>query len=98
MIHTQATQGHNIGINAATTRAAHDNHAPPIEATNIDPTATHHINHISDHPHIEVLQLTNPEIAVDHTPDLPTNLQGRTHTDQVHIPVDHEGNHTSRRT
>ena len=59
---------------------------------------THHTNLITDHPHIEVLQLTNPEITVDHAPDLHTNLQGRTYTDQVHIPVDHKGKHTSRRT
>ena len=48
MIHTEATQGHNIGIIAATTGAA-------CEATAIDPTMTHHIDHITDHPYIEVL-------------------------------------------
>ena len=36
--------------------------------------------------HIEVLQLTNPEITVDHAHNHPTDLQGKTHTDQVHIP------------
>ena len=91
---TEATQGHNIGIIAATTGTGHNNHTPPIEATVINPAMTHHLNHITDHPCIEVLQLTNPEIAVDHTPDHPTNFQGRTHTDQVHIAADHEENHT----
>ena len=69
---------------------------PHIETAAIDPAMTHHINHIADHPHLEVLQLTNPEITIDHTQDHPTNLQSRTHTDQVHIPADHEENHTSR--
>ena len=64
---------------------AHNDHAPPIEATAIYLATTCHINLITDHPDIEVLQLINPEITVDHTHDHPTNLQGRTHTDQVHI-------------
>ena len=64
----------------------------------MDCTMTHHINVIVDHPHTKVFQLTNPEIAVDYAPNLSTDLQGRTHTDQVHIPVDYEGNHTTRRT
>ena len=95
---TEAAQGHNTRIDAATIGAVHDDHIPPLEATAIDHAATHHIDHIADHPYIEVLQLTNPEIAVDHAHDLPTYLQGRTHTDQVHIPADHEESHTSRRT
>ena len=98
MILTEATQGHNTEIVAATIGAAHDNWAPPIEATTINHATTCHINHITDHPHIEVLQLINLEITVDHTHDHPTDLQGRNHTDQVHILADHEENHTSRRT
>ena len=97
-IHTKVTQGHNSRIIAATTGAAHDAHTPPIEVTAIDLATTHHIDLITDHPHIEVLQLTTPEITVDHTHDHPTNLQGETHTDEVHMPVDHEANHPSRRT
>ena len=96
--HTEAPQGHNTRINAATTAAAHKNHSPPIEATAIDPIMTHYINHIAVHPQIEVLQLTNPEITVDHIHDHPTDLHGKTHTYQVHILADHEENHTSRRT
>ena len=67
-------------------------------ATAINLTATYNINHITDYPHIEVLQLTNTEIAVDHAHNHSTDLQGRTHTDQVHIPADQKENHTSRRT
>ena len=59
---------------------------------------THNTNHLADHPHIEVLQLSTPEIAVDHAQDHPTYLQGETYTDQIHIPADHEANHTPRRT
>ena len=67
MILPEATQGSNTRTDIATIEAAHDDHAPPIEITAIDRAMTHHINHIAEHPHIEVLQLTNPEIAVDHT-------------------------------
>ena len=81
MILTEATQGHNTGIYAATTGAVHDDCTPPKEATAIDLTVTHHIDHIADLPPIEVLHLINPEITVDHTHNHPTNLQGRTHTD-----------------
>ena len=98
MIHTEAAHGHNTRINAATTGAAHNAHAPPIEVTAINLTVTHHIYHIADHPHIEVLQLTTPEIIVDHAHDHPTNLQGETCTGHIHIPADHKANHTSRRT
>ena len=97
-IHTESNQGHNTGTDAATTGAAHDNHTLPIEVTDINLSATHHINLTTDHTHIEVLQLFTPEITVGHTHDHPTDLQGRTHTDQVHIPANHEENHTSRRT
>ena len=97
-IYTEATQGHNTRINAATNGAAHNAHAPPIEATAINLTATHHINHTTVHPHIEVLQLTTPEITLDHAHDHLTNLQGKTCTDQVSIQTDHEANHNSRRT
>ena len=97
-IHTKATPGHNIGIIAATPGVAHDAHTPHIGITAINPTSTHHTYLITDHPHMEVLQLTTPEIEVDHAHNLPTNLQGETHTNHIHIPVDHVANHTSRRT
>ena len=74
MIHTETAQGHDIKIITASTGAAHNNHTPYIEVTAINPAMTHHTDHIADHPHIEVSQLTNPEIAVDHTYEHPTNL------------------------
>ena len=98
MIHMEATKGHNIRIITATTGAAHNAHTPPIEVTAIDLSMTHHIDLIADHPHIEDLLLTTPEITVDHTHDHATNLPGETHTDQVCIPADHMANHISRRT
>ena len=92
MILTEAPLGHNTRIDAATIGAAHNDCTPSIEATAIDLATTCHIDYITDHPHIEVLQLINPEITVDHTHNHPTDLYGRTHTDQVHIPADHEEN------
>ena len=97
MILAKTTQGHNTGIDAATIGAAQNDHTPTIEATTIDPTMTHHIDHLADYPHIEVLKLNNPEITVDHTHNHPTNLQGRTHIDLVHIPAVCKENHTSKR-
>ena len=97
-IHTEATHSHNIWIITATTGAAHDAHAPPIEITAIIPATTYHTDHTAGHPCIEVPQLMTQEIIVGHAHDHPTNLPGKTHTDQIHIPADHEGNHTSRRT
>ena len=98
VIHTEATSGLNIKIIIATIVVAYDTCTPLIEVTAIDLIVTHHINHITDAPHIEVLQLTTPEITADHAHNHPTNLQGETDTDQVHIATDHEANHTSRRT
>ena len=98
MIHTEVTQGHNIGIITTTTGAYHDAHTLPIEATAIGPSTTHHTDHIANHPGVEVLQLTTPEIVVDHAHDHPSNLQGKTCTDQIHIPADHEANCIPRRT
>ena len=90
MIHTDVTQGHNTGINAVTTGAAHNDHTPPIEATAIDLAMTQHVNHITDHPHIDVLQLTNPEST------LTTILL--IFKEKVHLSADHEENHTTKRT
>ena len=98
VIPTEAALDHNTRIDAATTGAAHSDHASPIEATAIDLTMIHHIDHIADCPHTEALQVINPEITVGHIHNHPTDLQGRTHVDQVHTPADHEKNHTPRRT
>ena len=98
VIPTEPALDHNTRIDAATRGTAHDDHAPPIEDTDIDLATTNDINHIADHPHIEALQVINPEITVGHIHGHPTNLQGRMHIDQVHTPADHEENHTPRRT
>ena len=97
MIHIEATPGHDIGIIPATPGVTHDAHAPHIEIAAIDPSTPHHTDLIPDHPHIEVLQLTTPEIIVDHIHIHPTNPQGKIHTGDSSIPADHEVNHTSGR-
>ena len=98
MIHTEATPGQDIGIITATPGVAHDAHAPHTEITAINPAMTHHTDLITDHPHTEVLQLTTPEIRVDHIHIHPTNIQGKICTGPIHISVIHKVNHTSRRT
>ena len=98
MIHTKAAPGHDIGIITATHGVAHNAHTLHIEITVIDLATTHHTDHITDHPHIGIPQLTTPKIAVDHTHDHPTNCQSETCTSHIPIPADHEANHTSRRT
>ena len=94
----EAAPGHDIGIIADTPGVAHDAHTPHIDITAIDPTATHHTDYITDHPHIEVLQLTIHEIIVDHAHDHPTNLQRETCIGYIYIPADYKANHISRRT
>ena len=74
MILTEATQGHNTGIDAATIGAAHDDHASHIEVTIINLTATHPINHIADSPHIEISQCTKLGITVDQSQDHNTDV------------------------
>ena len=59
---------------------------------------THHTDLTADHPHIEVPQFTTPKIIVDHVHVHPTNPQGKICTGHIHILVDHEAHHTSRRT
>ena len=98
MSHTEVTPGHDIRIISAIPGVAHNAHTPHTEITAIDPTTTHHIDPPTDHPHIEVPQLTTPETIVDHIHVHPTNPQGEICTGHIHIPADHEANHTSRRT
>ena len=86
---TEATPGHNIGIIAATPGVVHDAHVPYIDITVINPAATHHTDLIKDYPHIEVPQLTTPEIIVNHIPVHPTNLQGEIFIGHTHTPADH---------
>ena len=95
---SEVTPGHDIRIISAIPGVAHNAHTPHTEITAIDPTTTHHIDPPTDHPHIEVPQLTTPETIVDHIHVHPTNPQGEICTGHIHIPADHEANHTSRRT
>ena len=97
-IHIEATLGHNDRIDAATRGAAHGDLVPPIEATAIDLTMKHCMNHIADHPHIETLQVISPEITVGHIHEHPTDLQDMNHIDQVHNPAGQEENYIPRRT
>ena len=98
MIPTQAALDFNTGIHAATTGAAHNDITQHIGATFIDLAMTHHINHITDYPHIEALQVINPETAVGYIHNDPTDLQGMNHVGQVHNPAGQEDNHITRRT
>ena len=72
--------------------------APHTEITAIDPATNHHTDPTADHPHIEVPQPTTPEIKVDCIQVHPTDPTGEIHTSHIHIPADHEVNHTTRRT
>ena len=98
MIPIEAALDHNTGIDTATKGAAHNDIALPIEATAINLTMTHHSDHIADHPHIEALQVINPEIIVGHILDHPTDLQGMNHVDEVQSAAGQEENHIPRRT
>ena len=95
MIPIEAALDHNNGIDAVTTEAAHNNLTPPVEATAINLTVTHHI---ADHPHLKALQVIDPEITVGHIHDHPTALQGMNHVKQGHSPAGQEENHIPRRT
>ena len=77
----EATLYHNTRIDAATTAAAHNDCTPPIEVTIMNLTVTQHIDHITDHSHIEALQVINPEITVGHIHYHHTDLQDKTHID-----------------
>ena len=97
-ISIQATLDDNTGIDTAITGAAHNDLAPPIEDTAINLAMTHHIDHITDHPHIEDLQVIDLEIIGGHIHNHPTDLQGLTHVGQVHNSAGKEENHIPRRT
>ena len=84
MIHIEVTLDHNTRIDATTTGAVHDDLTQPKEDTATDFTMTHHTSHIFDHPNIAPLLVIDPEIAVDHIHDHPTDLQGMNLADQIH--------------
>ena len=90
--------GINTGIDTVTIEAANDDLTQHTEDTATDLTLTHHISHITDHPHITAFWVINPEIIVCHTHDHPTNLQGMDHADMIHTPAGHEEGYTPRRT
>ena len=98
VIPIEAALDQNTGIDATTTGAGHDNLTPPIEVETINLATTLHIDHISDHPHIEALQGIDPESAEGHIHDHPTGLQDMNHIDQVHNPAGQDKNHIPRRT
>ena len=98
VIPIEATLDHNTGIDATTTGAAHNNLTQPIGVTAIDLSATHHINHITDHPHIDDFQVIDPKIAVDHIHNQPIDLQDMNLANQIHIPAGQEEDHIPRRT
>ena len=63
-------------IDAATTEVAQNDLAQPTEDTATDPAMIHPTSHVTDHPNIIALHGINPEIAVVHIKDHPTDLQG----------------------
>ena len=79
----EATLDDITRIDIATTGTAHNDFTQPIETTANDITVTHHIIHITDHPHIEALQVIDSEIAVGHIQDHPTDCQGMNHIDKT---------------
>ena len=74
-IHIETALGHNTGIDAANTGAAHDDLVQPTEDTATDLAMTHHTGYIADHPNSKALQVINPEIIVGHIHNHPTDLQ-----------------------
>ena len=91
IISTGAIPGHTTGITDDTTGVAHDTHIQ---------TCTHIILavtlNITDHLHIEALQLT-PEITAEHAFDQPTNPPRKSHTVLHHIPADHKVKYIQKR-
>ena len=96
LIPIEAALYHNTGIDAATTEAACNDLTQPMGATAIDLTMTRHINHITDHHHIEDLQVIDPKIAVDHIHDHAVDLQDMNLADEIHTPERQE-DHIPRR-
>ena len=98
MTNIEGTPGHETGIIITTPQVAHDAHVPHTEITAIDPAMIHHTKSTAGHPHTEVPQPTTAEIKVDSIHINPINPPGETHTGHIHIPADHEVNHTTRQT
>ena len=97
MIHIEAIPYHIIGIIATTPEVAHNAQIPHTGSIAINPAVTHHINPTTDHPHTEAHH-TTAEIEAIHIHVHPTNPQDEIHIGHTYTPVDHEGNHITRRT
>ena len=89
---TEAIPGHTTGITDDITGVVHDAHTQPL--THIILTA---MLHITDHLHIEALQVT-PEITAEHALNQPTNPPRKPLTTLCHIPADHKSKHTPKGT
>ena len=87
MIPTEAIPGHTTWITDNITGVIQNTYTQTLTHTIL--TVTHHI---TDHLHIEDLQLT-PEMAADHALDQPTNPPRMPHTILHHIPADHKVKH-----
>ena len=79
-----------MGITDDIKGVVHNTHTKPL--THIVPAMT---LQITDHLHIEALQLT-PGIAADHNLDQPTNPPRKPYTNLCHIPADHKAKHISK--
>ena len=89
---TEAIPGHTTGIIDNITGVVHNAHTQPLTHIILAMTL-----HITDHLHIEALQLT-PEITADHALDQLTNLPRKLCTDLHHIPADHKAKHIPKGT
>ena len=89
---TEAIPGHTTGIINEITGVVNDTHTQLLTHIVLAMTL-----HITDHLHIEALQLT-PEITTDHTLNQPTNPPRKPHTTLHHIPADHKAKCIPKRT
>ena len=96
-IHTDVTIDYNISRHAAITEAAHGDLTQPTDDMAIDLAMTHHINHNTDHPHIEALLVIDPEVIVGHIHNHPICLQDMNHVNQVHSSAGQGESHIPRR-
>ena len=87
MIYIETTLDCNTGIDAAIIEVADDDLTQSTEDTATDLTIMHLIDHITDHPNIESLQVVNPKVIVGHVHTPPTAPQGMNLTDQIHTPA-----------
>ena len=94
---TEITQGHKDGTETTNAEAVQGDPTQHTGDTVTGHTMTHHIGHITDHPHIAAFWVINPEVVVGHIHDHPTYLWGMNQADQVHTPAGHEEGHTPKK-